>query len=67
MDQPPASESPRPAPTTSESELLILPDGRIFAHNLTVPLHEVLSALATPPKTPGDVVATPLANRLPES
>ena len=67
MDQPPASESSRPAPTTAEAELLILPDGRIFAHNLTVPLHEVLSALAAPPRTPVDAVATPLANRPPES
>ena len=67
MDQPLLSESSRPAPTTAEAELLILPDGRIFAHNLTVPLHEVLSAFEAPPKTPVDAVATPLANRPPES
>ena len=67
MDQPLLSESSRPAPTTAEAELLILPDGRIFAHNLTVPLHEVLSAVAARPKTPVDDVATPLANRQPES
>jgi hypothetical protein len=67
MDQSPASDSPQPDPHTAEAELLILPDGRIFAHNLTVPLHEVLSALAARPKTPVDDVATPLANRQPES
>ena len=67
MDPSPAPESPRPDKQTAEAELLILPDGRIFAHNLTVPLHEVLSSMATSPKTLAEEDATPLANRLPES
>lgn len=67
MDQTPAPGPTRTDAQSVETELLILPDGRVFAHNLTIPLHEVLSALSVPQKTPVDPVATPLATQPPES
>jgi hypothetical protein len=35
MKQPPAKRNRRPSGETQMSEFLILPDGRILAHNLT--------------------------------
>ncbi len=67
MDQHPAPGPTRSEAQSVETELLILPDGRVFAHNLTIPLHEVLSALSVPPKTTVDPVARPLATQPPES
>ena len=67
MESRPAPESPRSDQQIAETELLILPDGRVFAHNLTVPLHEVLSSMATSPTPAAEGDATPLANRSSES
>jgi len=67
MDQPPAPGSTRSEADSFETELLILPDGRVFAHNLTVPLHEVLSALSSSTGASVDTGATPLANDRSES
>lgn len=67
MDQPPSSRPIRSDAQLVETELMILPDGRVFAHNLTVPLHEVLTALSSPTEARADSVATPLANLQPES
>ena len=67
MDQPPAPDPTRSEAHSVETELLILPDGRVFAHNLTVPLHEVLTALSSPSGASVDTGATPLANDRSES
>lgn len=67
MDQTAIPGSTPSAAQSVETELLILPDGRVFAHNLTVPLHEVLSALASPPSAPITDGVTPLANTRSES
>ena len=67
MDQPPSPASTRPEVHSVETELLILPDGRVFAHNLTVPLHEVLSAISSRTGASVDAGATPLANDRSES
>lgn len=67
MDQGPAPDPTRPEAHSVETELLLLPDGRVFAHNLTVPLHEILSALSSPRDGSADAGATPLAIAPPES
>jgi len=49
MKTPPPTKSSRPSGENLESEFLILPDGRILAHNLTRPFAELLHQL-----NPGD-------------
>jgi|GEM_PF-1463591 len=45
MKKPPTRKSFRPSGGNLESEFLILPDGRILAHNLTQPFAELLHQL----------------------
>ena len=45
MKKPPAKKGFRPSGENLVSEFLILPDGRILAHNLTQPFAELLHEL----------------------
>ncbi|RRJ98367.1 hypothetical protein Ga0100230_008065 [Opitutaceae bacterium TAV3] len=53
---------PPPPPPAEHAELLILPDGRILAHNITPALAAVLSQLA-----PHDTAMRHRAQRTPQS
>jgi len=60
MKKPPAKKSFRSTGENLESELLILPDGRILTHNLTQPFAELLHKM-----NPGDEQISSRAARHP--